>query len=655
MNLRFASFTLPFFLIFVLGCTHTSTNESTSQSTENRNVSSERNLANAANDRPDWIQLLPRTEDAPRYMSEITAKVSKYLKKPQNDPDVIAKSERIAKYTAFMLSGCSEVDGPNIMNCTKEKGLAKFLSRLFKSSTQFIFCENPDNLACIERTPQIPIQASYRVETPADAAKELWKPRSINAVLDNITEWSFTTQIFVPSDQVDLTKTMAKTLENKINTDGRTAIYTSLYGIDDMHDSMKGVYTAMINKINDGVDVQAVFDEEIRDKAKSKARSALFPFIFSYQEPRENINRWILTPFTPPSGNITEQTVLPFQYNGGTQGLIRALSKNAADINGVKGRIEWPDNGIMHNKFFIMKNQNSLAVWTGTANISETCMGRERNSNMGLYIKNNELAQPFLDEFKEMYDYAITAPAAAPVEADVIENDEEETANLADEKRVLLDPRFPFRHGKFKTNKKPNTHRYFTLTEGTNTPVDDTEFRIYFSPTDDAEHRAILPMLYSARRGDIIRISMFGAAGIEYVRALQLASSRGVKVEVIIDSPTGFGGGSWASNKKSDATLLEKNPFGDGTKIEIRKNKRGPGDAWKQNHQKIGLLLRKQANGSYISEHIILGSQNWSASGNDVNDENLVSIRNRTKTLSMGDDFNKHFTEFLWPRAATVN
>lgn len=671
--MTFRTTRILFLIFFLLSCTQPSLHQTNSQDEHSRRRIAQDDVGFRAKSTEhfDWIDGLPKTKDYVTYLPAIQKRLTQYLRLPVSDPRVLSKAERLAKYTSFILSGCDvPSNGEEISRCTKEKIPVKFLRRLFRSSTQFVLCSDINDLSCLERFPEIPIRARYRVENPNLKLGEI---KRLDTSLDQVIAQEdifFTTQIFRPTNFVDPNQTMAARLQEKIEKDGNTAIYAALYGMDDIYTSMKGVYQALVKKIDFNVDVRAVFDEEIRDdsNAQRRANARLFPFIFTYVQPNVDLAHWIMSPFPPASA--TDTTVMPFEYNGGTQAIIRLLAQKAAnknDIENMKGRLEWPDNGIMHNKFFIFQNRNDFSVWTGTANVSSTCMGQERNSNMSVYIRNNDIAQAYLDEFNEMYnfafDYDYKAPPQNSVRAnmteDVSDDDEDELELVAEDTqpvKILLDSRFPFQYGRFKSNKTPNTHRYFTLTENTATPDDDTDFRVYFSPTDDAEHRAILPMLLSARAGDIIRISMFGAAGLEYVRAMQLAASRGVKVEVILDHFTGFSRGSWVTSKeKSDTILSKENPFGTGIPIEVRKNLRDAQGIWKQNHQKVGLLLRKQPDGRYFAEHLILGSQNWSAKGNDVNDENLISIRNRSKNILIGEMFNKHFTDFLWPNAKLVN
>ena len=253
----------------------------------------------------------------------------------------------------------------------------------------------------------------------------------------------------------------------------------------------------------------------------------------------------------------------------------------------------------MHNKFIIFKKGDNLALWTGTANISQTCMGEESNSNMVIYLRDNNIANAYLTEFNEMYEFQ-----QAPMKSSHFH------ANSNDQ--IL--------GGRFHQDKTPNTQRYFKFT-------DDHEVKVHFSPTDDGEHRVLVPMLLSARSGDEIRISMFGHGGTELVRAMQYAESQGAKIKVFLDTATMYNAKSWIT-KNSLAKLQEVNPYtGRASSIEILRNKWG-----NQNHHKTATLTRNE-NGNKRVELLVLGSQNWSKSGNDNNDENMVSIRRLKNSL----------------------
>lgn len=306
---------------------------------------------------------------------------------------------------------------------------------------------------------------------------------------------------------------------------------------------------------------------------------------------------------------------MKYQYPP-TADLCEALNRSEPNER-ARVRLEWPAAKIMHNKFFVFEKGRNQSVWTGTANISKNCIGDESFANMSIYIRNREVAQSFLKEFEEMFviDPAVSAP-------------------------------FPV--GRFHQNKRPDTPRYFTFNDG-------TELRVHFSPTDDGEHRVIIPLLRSAEAGDEIRVSMFGSGGSEYVRALQYAQSKGADVKVLVDRDTSFQiSNSWI-NRKAAVRLQDENPY-------IRRGERS-GDLkvrhtdWlggSMNHHKTATLTRRHADGR-VSHTLIVGSQNWSVAGNDENDENMVTIRRIGRVLPAAQDFNRHFDSLLWPTGKPVS
>lgn len=280
-------------------------------------------------------------------------------------------------------------------------------------------------------------------------------------------------------------------------------------------------------------------------------------------------------------------------------------------------RLEWPAAKIMHNKFFVFEKGNTKSVWTGTANISKNCTGDETFANMAIHIRNREVADSFLTEFNEMYtiDPVVSAP-------------------------------FPV--GRFHQNKRPDTLRYFKFNDG-------TEMRVHFSPTDDGEHRVIIPLLRSAQAGDVIRVSMFGSGGSEYVRALQYAQAQGADVRVLVDRDTSFQiSNSWIS-RRAVVKLQDENPYLTHSsrrsgKLEVRHTDWLGGS---MNHHKTATLTRRMPN-RQVSHTLIVGSQNWSVPGNDENDENMVSVRRIGRSLPAVEDFNRHFDQLLWPTGKKV-
>jgi phosphatidylserine/phosphatidylglycerophosphate/cardiolipin synthase-like enzyme len=244
-------------------------------------------------------------------------------------------------------------------------------------------------------------------------------------------------------------------------------------------------------------------------------------------------------------------------------------------------------------------------------------MGDERNANVSVFIQNSAIADAFLAEFAEMWTTRKLTP--------------DEKAKID---QVYASGMVP--GGAFHGKKKPNTKRYFRFEDG-------TEVKVLFSPTDDAVHRSVIPLLLSAKPKDEIRISMFGTGNIEIVRAIQFAVANGARVRIVLDRTLAGGADSWI--KLGDGNLDDENPFpkkGQGS-LEVRLST-WPGD----NHQKVATLTRDGTAGE-----ILLGSLNWSKNGNDDSDENLIHVRNLGskgyEEVSVAAAFNNHFDKELWP------
>ena len=580
--------------------------------------------------------------------------------------------EKIEKIAAYLVS----------IGLTPEKTNFKFqLRRILNSSTQFLFCEDVEDWACLEAKAIIEPKSKMRQETIAN----LGAPVAAGESLD--IEYFFTqgwhdNYVNKRDDFVIPDKTVAEIMADKINSEGEKKMFMAIYGIDDIQDTMSSVYNAIAEKVKAGVATYAVLDVSdegsangfIRDYNMTKlpdGRYALgnkkVELDWSYINPKDENNAAFLTPswakqyltdiaelsktmskfemrkfllkdmfVKPPAttktydlqaqdltwialnknlSNYNESlSRTSFQYANNLQ-LLRLVNSPIKTNDQARARIEYPFTGIMHNKFIVFeKNNGSRSVWSGTTNVSRTCMGDESNSNLAILIKNHQIANAFLAEFTEMHQ-GLNDSASKP--------------------KTLLT-------GAYHDKKRPNTLRYFTFTDG-------TEARVHFSPTDDGEHRVLLPLIYSAKKGDLLRISMFGGGGYEMVRAMQSAAARGVEIRIVFDKLTGAGANSWW--KAKDGNLLQENPFAKKPlgSVEIRKNNWGG-----LNHHKSATLSRKLKDGSYKAEVIVIGSQNWSQTGNDINDENMVTIRNKTKELDVMTAFNKEFDEKMWTASTRV-
>ncbi len=574
---------------------------------------------------------------------------------------------KIAKYLAF------------IKLTPRMKNYKMDVSRLLGSSLQFILCDNLEDTSCLEATPLFVLNSDMRQDTekylglPIKAGKKLEiEYYFTQGWFDNYTKRQ--KPFIIPQ------KTLAMHLAHEIENNDVHSIWLAMYGIDDIHGSMSPVFNAIADKVNQNISVQAVVDVNDSPAANSMIRDYdlvrkenSYDIVningaldFSYINPDNRAN-WVFG--SPPwaqdflknaaaatfsfksnqakefvatkllhidekfignskaalddsvwmaaNKNFTasqeELVRIAFQYSG-TMDFMRMLNVKKQANQEAMTHIEFPFTGIMHNKFVVLENLNKQkSVWTGTANISQTCMGREENANVSIFIKNDFIANAFLTEFKEMF---------TPTD------DKNRPESLVT--------------GLFHTKKRPNTKRNFIFDDG-------TQVRVHFSPTDDAEHKVILPLLYSAKNGDQLRISMFGTGGFELVRAIQAAVARGVVIKLALDSLNSAGSGSWI--KSPHGNLFDPNPFSKKPtgSIEVRLS-----DWSGLNHHKSATLTRYGSDGTYRPETLIVGSQNWSASGNDLNDENVVTITNKKSALEIMLAFNQEFDEKIWVASKAI-
>lgn len=147
--------------------------------------------------------------------------------------------------------------------------------------------------------------------------------------------------------------------------------------------------------------------------------------------------------------------------------------------------------------------------------------------------------------------------------------------------------------------------------------LDNSELSIYFSPKDKALTKQVVPLINQAQK--YIYIPAFLITHKELTNALISASRRGVAVKIILDATNTHSG--------SHSKLKELRLAGIPVKTEN----------W------AGKLHSK----SIIIDDLytIIGSMNFSRSGEDVNDENLIIIKNRDIAI-----FYKTFFQYLWKK-----
>lgn len=252
-------------------------------------------------------------------------------------------------------------------------------------------------------------------------------------------------------------------------------------------------------------------------------------------------------------------------------------------------QIKYESNAVaaaMHNKFVVIDGKT---VWTGTANFTARALIEELHANVILEIKSSPVAHAFRQEFFEMFS----------------------GVNIV-ESRLLPSVQKKQASALFHRAKRPNTFRNFYY------PPQDVRLRVFFAPTDDGEHRAIIPAINGAQHS--LRISMFSTGYSETVAALFQAADRGVRIQIILDGWGAGGSNSWVVPRYFRG-ICEYVPYQNKTKGIPRKST-GQIDLQIENWQ--GLNHEKLA---IIDDRLLLiGSQNWSQAGNDINDENLLLI-----------------------------
>lgn len=144
---------------------------------------------------------------------------------------------------------------------------------------------------------------------------------------------------------------------------------------------------------------------------------------------------------------------------------------------------------------------------------------------------------------------------------------------------------------------------------------DGTKLNAYFSPQDDAIVNAILPFIENAQ--ETLDIGMFFLTEQRVIEALTQAEQRGVRVRLMYD-------GAAAKHPYSYLEVLQRA----GVEIKV--------EAWK------GKMHLKTA----VSDgnNIVIGSMNWSNSGDHTNDENTLVIENNE---TIANEFMVYFNQ-LW-------
>lgn len=149
-----------------------------------------------------------------------------------------------------------------------------------------------------------------------------------------------------------------------------------------------------------------------------------------------------------------------------------------------------------------------------------------------------------------------------------------------------------------------------------NLTIGNSNFSVYFSPKDDIIKSQIIPLINNANK--YVYMPVFLITHKQLAESLIEASKRGVSVKVIIDATNAHMGASKHSLLRQNGIQVKTENF-------------------------AGKLHSK----SIIIDdtYTIIGSMNFSRSGEKINDENLLIIKNTGIAV-----FYKNFFQYMWNR-----
>lgn len=161
-----------------------------------------------------------------------------------------------------------------------------------------------------------------------------------------------------------------------------------------------------------------------------------------------------------------------------------------------------------------------------------------------------------------------------------------------------------------------NFHKKKSKIKNTKEKINETDFSVYFSPKDKAITTQVIPLIDNAHK--YIYIPAFLITHKSLTESLINASKRGVAVKIILDATNTHDAHSKLKTLRQNGIQVKTENF-------------------------AGKLHSK----SIIIDdtYTIIGSMNFSRSGESVNDENMLIIKNRDITL-----FYKTFFQYLWQR-----
>ncbi len=149
---------------------------------------------------------------------------------------------------------------------------------------------------------------------------------------------------------------------------------------------------------------------------------------------------------------------------------------------------------------------------------------------------------------------------------------------------------------------------------------DGAVVKTYFSPTDHARDHAVIPLIAGASR--TLDIAMFYFTSQEIADAVLAAKMRGVAVRMILD----------ATGAASSAT---KHHLLCSSGIAVKTENWGG-----KSHSKWAV-----ADAGLPGAAVVFGSMNWTAAGDEQNDENTLYVKSDRFASSFHDEFERQWTD----------
>jgi phosphatidylserine/phosphatidylglycerophosphate/cardiolipin synthase-like enzyme len=248
--------------------------------------------------------------------------------------------------------------------------------------------------------------------------------------------------------------------------------------------------------------------------------------------------------------------------------------------------------GLMHNKFLVIDGRGGApeSVWVWTGSWNPTDPGTNNDYQNSIEFQDQAIANPFTMEFNEMWGSDTDTPNASV--------------------------------SRFGARKLNNTPHKFS--------VGGKSVEVYFSPSDGADSK-IVGEINAAQHSVGFQLLTLTRSGI--ANAMVARKNAGVKVRGDIDDSTDSG---------SQYRFLKNSG------IDVRLKTAGTTGLL---HHKYGIIDAENPRWNAVT---MTGSHNWTSSAENLNNENLVIVRDGNITNQYLQEFAARYYQFGGTDSVTV-